>query len=39
MATKEDALRTISHSVSKKEPFTVDMLKVLYIYTVTKGEI
>jgi hypothetical protein len=30
MATKEDALRTIGHSVSKKEPFTVDAYYVIH---------
>ena len=40
MAAKEDALRTIGHSVSTKEPFTVDMLKsIVYLYGHEKSNL
>lgn len=40
MAAKEGALRTIGHSVSKKEPFTVDMLKSIeYLFGHEKSNL
>lgn len=40
MAAKEGALRTIGHSVSKKEPITIDMLKsIVYLYGHEKSNL
>ena len=40
MAAKEGALRTIGHSVSKKEPSTVDMLKsIVYLFGHEKSNL